>query len=791
MMHAIFDAVAQGNLELVGKALACGTLTIEPDDWSDYKLLVLSLKHKHKEIAKLLLDAGCRVQNTFTKDFVSTPLYYAIKMQDAEILNLLLKKGITLDSIDHKCESPFELILETCNKQITNLILNAYANERINPFDYEGFSPFHIACYVGNARLIEKFLNFGNNYVNCCVNISARFYAGFSPLHFAIETECAKIVKLLLDCGADVTLENADGKSSFYLACERKIQPIMDLLCMVHFSRNVHAVQDKGFSVLHSQVFYTHMNHFNISYKIDLSGAAYTSWSPLHYAVAQRKLEMVEFLLSHEADVNAKDDRDMTPLHLACQCSLEEFTKIVSSSCGVPLDRDHRLDGAQLKIVKLLLARSGKVNAVDAFGKTPLFHALENFVKIVPIGMSQKLKVSLIARRKELVHLLLVYGADLRVSDNEDVTVLHDLCECDVIFEESDKIEMARLVLAKGALVNAKTKANKTPLFLAIRNKFVDLARVLIDHEADIKCTCNIYNNFTALHTLAFYTEYNKKSVDLLYRLLERGADVHAKEVDEATALHIAIDCHGYEQDIPDDRDEMALALLRYGAEVDARDKHGQTALHRACLNRYTKGAVALLDHGADINAEDEFENTPLSYACYRVQEDTNTVFFYTVRHHVHKLNHVGLRVSEKIKLNLSELEKFYAHRFAIAKIDKFLEACAAEVERMKRTKIDGYTSLYDVLFKNLTDMVSHVKNNVFAAIFKSDAGFREQFELYGFLLRLQYERGLKRAGLMEPAEEALRLLINCDLPGSCSKTIFEHLTDAHLQALIDASGSV
>lgn len=787
MIHTLFDAVHEGSLELVKKAITCHDIIDE--NWSDYKLLAISLKQRHKEIIELLLNNGCRVQRETEKKVVETPLFYAIRMQDVEILKLLLNKGISFAQIDHTQESLFEIILDTSNKEIISLILAAYVKENINPIDKRGFSLFHIACYLGDISLVEKFLNSGRD-INSCVSADSFSFAGFSPLHFAVESGCPRTVEILLLRGADITIKNSNGKSSFYLACLKKIRSVKDLLMIAHYKRNINSVDDEGFSILHKDLFYKHMIHFNISYTVEFE-AVWTSWTPLHYAVGERKTEIVRFLLQNKADVNVKDALEITPLHLACQYTFEELSKIVSNSLQSPLssvDIDSWIlnQNEQIKIVKLLLEYNSDVNAREYFGKTPLFHALENFVKICPIKMKLEIKVNLIQKRKELIHLLLKYGADVNISDNEGVTILHDLSEYDVIFYELDKVEMAKLILSKGADINAKTKANKTPLFLSIRNKFVNLAELLISYGADINCTCNVWNNFTPLHALTYYSEYNSHTVNLLNMLLENGANVHAREVDEATALHIAIDCHGIERNIRDDDDQMALSLLKFGAEVDASDRNGQTPLHRACLNRYTIGAKGLLNHGADINIEDEFGNTPLSLACYRVQEESNTVFFSLVRHHIHKLKFIKFYVSEKNKLCLLELEKFYAHRFKIPKIDQFLSLCSEEVIRMKSTKIDHYTSLYNILFKSPNEMATHVKNEKFEQILKSP-NFEREFELYGYLLTLQFSRGKSRRKLLEPLKESFKQVSKCELPYLCLKMIFEHLSDCDLKILLEA----
>jgi ankyrin repeat protein len=118
-----------------------------------------------------------------------------------------------------------------------------------------------------------------------------------------------------------------------------------------------------------------------------------------------------------------------------------------------------------------------------------------------------------------------------------------------------------------------------------------------------------------------FLLACKERRIDEVKSLLEKGADINAKNAEGDTALIIASSKNGAH--LPSDEDSFNLVclLLRYGSEgrvrinVNERDNKGNTALIKASRNGAARIVDKLIDAGADVNAKNSKEYTALMRA--------------------------------------------------------------------------------------------------------------------------------------------------------------------------------
>ena len=104
----------------------------------------------------------------------------------------------------------------------------------------------------------------------------------------------------------------------------------------------------------------------------------------LHWAASGGQKELVQWLIEHNADVDAVDDTRWTPLIIACSAGHEAVVKLLlSAGASVNLCTDqgrspllYSASRNRQSIAKMLLDELADVNLQDKLGATPLHRAV-------------------------------------------------------------------------------------------------------------------------------------------------------------------------------------------------------------------------------------------------------------------------------------------------------------------------------------------------------------------------------------------------------------------------------
>lgn len=199
--------------------------------------------------------------------------------------------------------------------------------------------------------------------------------------------------------------------------------------------------------------------------------------------------------------------------------------------------------------------------------------------------------------KRDIVRLLLEYGADPNIVDRRDVrkTALHYAVE-------AGAFHSIQALIAHRADVNVKDSRGNTPLFYAggnadwgVLQNETHIVHLLLQNGAAV----NVRNNAGATPLLHAAEGQHREAFEAL---LEAGARVDVRKNDGTTALHLAVKAYPANANpTPRQRNDQLLMIRRLlgnRANPSEKDKGGMTPL-QAAENLHDKEVIVLLRNAA------------------------------------------------------------------------------------------------------------------------------------------------------------------------------------------------
>ena len=558
LRRVIFFLDDQRAMRIVAIMLKLG-VNLNPSSFSEIKrqdmIIDIAAERGSLSLVEFLLDSGARL----TDDTLSA----AVTSGNKDLIEFLISRGAKVNSLGNLDITPLAAAVRIQSAEIINMLETRGAS----PLQYFA-SVFQAASEVGDLKLIERLVELKGN-----ISPHDLGYA----LTVALKDGREEIAQILIDAGADVNVIYNDGRrfvrGALAYALERRneglIFTLLDAEADINFQRSlsdsVSAIQLATMwgnrSIIETLIFAG----------ADLDHTCYEHPTALAIAVKQRNSELVQLLLASGADVNNPETR---------------------MRGGTALEAAAR--NGDIEMARWLLDQGADPNdswalKEAAYRDKNLFELIvERYCARYPISKG-KLGTTLLVQFIEdgdeaSARQILSMGVDADVAmiyHNKQKTTPFGLA----IFQQQDnKTNFLEMFLQKGCNPDSvafqaasdpwgeRVRPLTTAFLAAIATQSSSIVELFIKYGADVNFPARLGVKRTPLQRAAELG--NLEIVDIL---VNRGADVNAPAAARGggTALQLAAKgCH-----IP-----VACRLLSLGANVNAPASlaNGRTALEAA-----------------------------------------------------------------------------------------------------------------------------------------------------------------------------------------------------------------
>ncbi|XP_047107647.1 serine/threonine-protein phosphatase 6 regulatory ankyrin repeat subunit B-like [Schistocerca piceifrons] len=491
------------------------------------------------------------------------------------------------------------------------------------------------AVYHGNVDALKELISKGGNP-------NAKGYNNEPLLLHAAGCNKVEVVRYLLnDLHVPIEIRDKHGHTALLTAASHGALEVLQFL--ISAGANILATNALEETALHLSARTESVETFKFLQQsgipmdaVDIRGRTF-----LHHAAEFSYPKMVECILQGGwLPVDCLDKNGQTPLMLTADFPRNERDPVIHSSWFTCEDYVNQ-------VIKLLLSAGADLSRKDVLGRTTLHRTLGNrenfdflwkkckdFTHSVDKKGQTPIHRALSAFRfhwdmHHIMRLLLEAGADAKSHDSEGRTALY------IALEKQCSYEVQALIKS-GAETSCLEKDSLTKiLHIAVRNDDYEQTNRMIAEGADVNGRQSFNRDSPSTekgHTIRCLGCYEAggpvyyelsgesplfealRSPKIFKLLIDSGANVNFKDDHGCTALHRAV---------ADMRCEVLEMLLDAGADPNIVDDCGVSSLHtlsdrRADVRDITKFAERLLQAGASVNVADHNGRTPLHYATKR-----------------------------------------------------------------------------------------------------------------------------------------------------------------------------
>lgn len=396
----------------------------------------------------------------------TTPLHWAVRLDDLEIVDLLIRAGANVSATNRERVKPLQLAAQNGSAPMLQRLIEAGVDPN-GPLTESGDTALMMAARTGNTDAIRLLLKSGAN-----VNAKER-WGGTTALMWAVAERHAAGLQALVEQGADV-----NARSNFVPAANgRGFEG--------RTPKDVEAnqrVEEFASGWLTPLMFAAREGDVESARRLVAAGADVNAFAgdgkdALGIAIFNGNYEMASFLIDSQSDVNHADTQGFTPLFWAVDRRNMEtapnFPWMVTTD--------------PLPLIKKLLDAGANPNVV--INNTPRARMRAGSPRIV---FASALMRAAFSADLELSKLLLSYDADPAAISKDGETMIEAAAGLGFIQGYSkgkspaERLDVVKLFVELGADVNQPDDYGITPLMVAGNMGDTTIIQYLIDVGADL-----------------------------------------------------------------------------------------------------------------------------------------------------------------------------------------------------------------------------------------------------------------------------------------------------------------
>ena len=509
---------------------------VREDYLDNYNYHLLAQKEYIEDGQKKILtdDKSEELKNEFAKKMDEAISFYKNKTDIDENSNLniikshLEEKIIKTQEIYDALFKEKKNLTKEQNKQMSSISseYNQLLEEKKNMMRELKVTDIYSATQVGAMDFVIKKID-SLYFFNKRSTLNRLDNNGFSPLHYAAYHNRFDILMLLLEQGASCLVRDSYGYQPLHWAAKQGVYAIVRTL---------------------------------IEHNAPINGKGEYGRTPLHMAVFNGKIATTILLLDKRANINSQtsqEDNQKTPLHDA----------VIHGDAGM---------------VKALVKYSDlNVNLTDSMNHTPLYYAIADGLLDIA----------------ELIMKHSSYSMPLDSNNPNHIDKLITLPDV--------KIPTITFLLNKGANINSQTSI-RTPLHNAVIRGDIEMVAILVGYS-DLNVNLTDSMNHTPL-----YYAISDGHVGIAKLITEHPSYSMPSNSDNPNHIDKLIT-------LPNGKIPSTIFLLEKGANINSQASmkdHKRTALHNAVIRGDIEMVSFLIEHSdLNVNLSDSMNHTPLYYA--------------------------------------------------------------------------------------------------------------------------------------------------------------------------------